>query len=102
MKAKPLFCRLCVPVNFPITALDKFNSDSCRLKWNSIRGQNYQIQCKTNLTDLSRTPIETLTATTTTLSWTDTGLTGMGQRVDRVTNTQKFHIIPLTTIEWFC
>jgi hypothetical protein len=76
-----------LPVNFPITVVDKFNSDSCRLKWDTIRGQNYTIQCKTNLTDLSWTPIETVTATTTTLTWTNTTLTGIGQRFYRVANT---------------
>jgi hypothetical protein len=76
-----------LPLNFPITVVDKFNADSTRLKWNTIAGQNYQIQCKTNLTDPSWTPIETVTATTTTLTWTNTGLTGIGQRFYRVANT---------------
>ncbi len=76
-----------LPVNFPITVVDKFNSDSCRLKWNTIKGQNYEIQCKTNLADASWSSIETVTATTTTLTWTNTGLTGIGQRFYRVVNT---------------
>ena len=76
-----------LPVNFPITVVDRFNSDSCRLKWDTIRDQNYQVQCKTNLADPSWTPIETVNATTTTLTWTNTGLTGIGQRFYRIANT---------------
>ncbi len=76
-----------LPLNFPITVVDKFNDDSTRLKWNTIAGQNYQIQYKANLTDPAWTAIETVMATTTTLTWTNTGLTGIGQRFYRVVNT---------------
>jgi hypothetical protein len=76
-----------LPLNFPITVVDKFNSSSTRLKWNTIAGQNYQIQYRSNLTDINWTPIETITATTTTLTWTNTGLTGITQRFYRVVNT---------------
>ena len=76
-----------LPVNFPITVVDKFNADSCRLKWDTIRGQNYQVQYKTDLSDPTWLPIETLNATTTTITWTNTGLTGVGQRFYRVANT---------------
>jgi hypothetical protein len=76
-----------LPFNFPITVVDKFNTDSCRLKWNTLAGQNYTVQCKTNLTDPSWTTLQTLTATTTTLTWTNTGLTGIGQLFYRVANT---------------
>ena len=76
-----------LPLNFPITVMDKFNVDSTRLKWNTIANQKYQVQCKTNLTDPAWSPIETLTATTTTITWTNTGLTGIGQRFYRIANT---------------
>jgi hypothetical protein len=75
-------------LNFPITVVDKINSNSARLKWNTVAGQNYQIQYKANLGDPAWTPIETVTATTTTLTWTNTGLTGIGERIYRVVNVQ--------------
>ncbi len=77
-----------LPLNFPITVVDRINSNAMRLKWNTISGQNYQIQYKATVTDPSWTPIETVTATTTTLTWTNTGLTGIGERIYRVVNTQ--------------
>ena len=73
-------------LNFPITVVDKINADSLRLKWNTIAGQNYQIQYKTNVTDPSWTTVETDTATTTTLTRTNTGLTGVSQRIYRIVN----------------
>jgi hypothetical protein len=76
-----------LPLNFPITTVDKLDVDSTRLKLDTIAGQNYQIEYKNNVGDASWTPIQTVTATTTTLTWTNTGLTGIGQRFYRVVNT---------------
>jgi hypothetical protein len=76
-----------LPLNFPITVVDKFNSSSTRLKWNTIAGQKYQIQYTSNLNDFNWMPIETITATTTTLTWTNTGLAGIPLRLYRVVNT---------------
>jgi hypothetical protein len=74
------------PLTFPITVVDKINADSLRLKWNTVAGQNYQIQYKTNVTDPTWTPVETDTATTTTLTRTNYGLTGVSQRIYRIVN----------------
>jgi hypothetical protein len=76
-----------LPLTFPITLVDMLDADNTRLKWNTIAGQNYQIQYKTNVDDLSWIPIQTVTATTTTLTWTNSGLTGVNQRFYRVVNT---------------
>jgi hypothetical protein len=72
---------------FEITSVQRLNPDSLVLSWDSVSNRVYQIQSKDSLNAASWTTNATVTATGSSTSYTNTGLSGIGERYYRVVNT---------------
>ena len=69
-----------LPITFNITTAHSIDANNFRLIWDSVSGQNYRVDRKDDLSAASWTPIETVTATGTTTTWTNTGISAVNSR----------------------
>ena len=76
-----------LPITFNITTIHPLSSDQVQLIWDSVAGQNYQIQSKDDLGAASWTSNATVSATGTSATWTNNGLSSITRRYYRVVNT---------------
>lgn len=74
-------------VQFPITSAMIPGANQFALTWQSVSGQNYQVQSSDSLAPQSWSSNATVTATGSSTSWTNSGLSGIPQRFYRVVAT---------------
>jgi hypothetical protein len=61
--------------------------DQFRLTWNSVAGRNYQVQSKDSVSASTWITNASVTATGFSTSFTNAGMSSVGQRFYRVVNT---------------
>ena len=76
-----------LPIEFHVTTVHRIDEDNIRLIWESVAGQNYQIESKDDLGASSWTALDTVTATSASTTWTNTGASSSTSRYYRVINT---------------
>jgi hypothetical protein len=72
---------------FNITTAHPIDANNFRLIWDSLTGQKYRVESKDDLNAASWTSNVTITATGTSTTWTNTGLSAISDRFYRVVNT---------------
>jgi polygalacturonase len=77
---------VCTPLPFQINSIEFANSDQVVLTWSAVNGNIYQVLSKGDLTNGSWVTNATITASGTSASWTNSGVSGVMQRFYRVVN----------------
>ncbi|MBA4146540.1 MAG: hypothetical protein H0X66_00380 [Verrucomicrobia bacterium] len=70
--------------SFAITTVERLSADSVKLTWDSVAGQDYQVQSRDALNGGGWTTHGTVTATDSSTSFTNSGLSAVPQRFYRV------------------
>jgi polygalacturonase len=77
---------VCTPTPFQIDSVRFANSDQVVLTWDTVNGNIYQVLSRDDLTTGDWLTNATITATGTSASWTNNGVSGVLQRFYRVVN----------------
>jgi polygalacturonase len=77
---------VCVPEPFSISSVQFANPDQVVLTWDSVDGNVYQVLSQDDLTLAVWVTNATVTASGTSASWTNSGVSGVTQRFYRVVN----------------